>query len=263
MIAKYVDFHCHLDLYPDPEVAIAEADAAGVYTLTVTTTPRAWPRNLALTRRTKHVRAALGFHPQLVAEHRDELATWEKYLPETRYVGEIGLDAQPRFCPSLELQKRVLARILTCCAEAGNKILTVHSIRSAKAVLDLIETHLPPDRGKVVLHWFTGSKAETARAVELGCFFSVNARMLGNHRGRELVVDLPGLRLLTETDGPFTEVSGRPSRPADVAATVQQLAKLRRASVKETAIEIQQTLQQLLASVPPETERSQLGSQPP
>ena len=39
-----VDFHCHLDLYPDHEAAIARAEAASVYTLTVTTTPKAWPR---------------------------------------------------------------------------------------------------------------------------------------------------------------------------------------------------------------------------
>ena len=39
--AAGVDFHCHLDLYPDFEVAIAKAEAARIYTLTVTTTPKA------------------------------------------------------------------------------------------------------------------------------------------------------------------------------------------------------------------------------
>ena len=27
---RYVDFHCHVDLYPDPAAVIAETDAAGV-----------------------------------------------------------------------------------------------------------------------------------------------------------------------------------------------------------------------------------------
>ena len=40
-----VDFHCHLDLYPDHQAAVEEAEDAGVFTLAVTTTPRAWPRN--------------------------------------------------------------------------------------------------------------------------------------------------------------------------------------------------------------------------
>ena len=68
-----VDFHCHLDLYPDFEAAIAKAEAARIYTLTVTTTPKAWPRNYELTRHTRFVRAALGLHPQLIAERADEL----------------------------------------------------------------------------------------------------------------------------------------------------------------------------------------------
>ena len=71
--AGLVDFHCHLDLYPDHEAAVLEADQAGVFTLAVTTTPRAWPRNHELAQRTRHVRAALGLHPQLVAERANEL----------------------------------------------------------------------------------------------------------------------------------------------------------------------------------------------
>lgn len=83
-----VDFHCHLDLYPDHEAAIARAEAARIYTLTVTTPPKAWARNHELTRHTRFVRAALGLHPQLVAERAGELPLWERLLSETRYVGE-------------------------------------------------------------------------------------------------------------------------------------------------------------------------------
>src|SRR5437868_891310 len=92
-----VDFHCHLDLFQDYEAAIARAEAARIYTLTVTTTPKAWARNHELTRQTRFVRAALGLHPQLVAERAEELSLWERHLSETRYVGEVGLDAGPKF----------------------------------------------------------------------------------------------------------------------------------------------------------------------
>lgn len=43
--AGLVDFHCHLDLYPDHQAAVQASEDAGVFTLAVTTTPRAWPRN--------------------------------------------------------------------------------------------------------------------------------------------------------------------------------------------------------------------------
>ena len=186
-----VDFHCHLDLYPDLEVAIEKAEAARIYTLTVTTTPKAWPRNYALTRGTRYVRAALGLHPQLVAERAGEWALWEHYLPETRYVGEVGLDAGPRFYRSLETQKKVFRTVLERCAEAGGKIFTVHSVRCVPLVLDLTERHLPRDRGVVIMHWFTGTKAEARRATDLGCYFSINAEMMRTDRGRALVAELP------------------------------------------------------------------------
>lgn len=163
MTTGLVDFHCHLDLYPDHETAVREADEAGVFTLAVTTTPRAWPRNHELAQRTKHVRAALGLHPQLVAEREAEIALWDDYLSETRYVGEVGLDAGPRYYKSMEAQQRVFQHILRRCAGAGDKIITVHSVRSVRAVLEHVEAFLPRSRGKVVMHWFTGTKSEARR----------------------------------------------------------------------------------------------------
>lgn len=241
-----VDFHCHLDLYPDHPAAVRESDEAGVFTLAVTTTPKAWPRNNELAQATRHVRAALGLHPQLVAERASELALWDVYLSETRYVGEVGLDAGPRFYKSFDLQKQVFQHVLQRCAEAGDKIITVHSIRAAKAVLDLIEAYLPPTKGKVVLHWFTGSKAEAKRALELGCYFSVNAAMLDNERHSSMVAAIPLDRLLTETDGPFTKTDDRPSKPADVAVVVESLSRIHAVAASALAATVRNNLRSLL-----------------
>ncbi len=52
-----IDFHCHLDLYPDHAGVIAECERQEIFTLAVTTTPRAWPRNHELASPTKYVRA--------------------------------------------------------------------------------------------------------------------------------------------------------------------------------------------------------------
>lgn len=221
-----VDFHCHLDLYPDHAAAVDRCERDGVFTLAVTTTPKAWPRNQELAAATRHVRAALGLHPQLVAERAHEIELWEELLPKTRYVGEVGLDAGPRFYKSFESQKEIFARVLTVSAKARNKILTVHSVRATRVVLDMVEAHLPPPRGCVVLHWFTGTAADARRAVDLGCYFSINAEMLANEKHSALVKALPLNRLLTETDGPFTQTDDRPSRPSDVGRTLDGLAIL-------------------------------------
>lgn len=241
-----VDFHCHLDLYPDHQTAVREAEEAGVFTLAVTTTPKAWPRNYDLARTTRHVRAALGLHPQLVADRANELALWEMHLAETRYVGEVGLDAGPRFYKSFDLQKQVFEHVLRCCTKAGNKVITVHSIRAAKIVLDHIEAYLPPSRGKVVLHWFTGTKAEAKRAIEMGCYFSINTTMLDNERNTSMVAAIPLDRLLTETDGPFTKTAERSSKPADVAVVVEALGHLHGLSAETLAATVRSNLRKLL-----------------
>jgi TatD DNase family protein len=240
-----VDFHCHLDLYPNHEAAIARTEAARVYTLSVTTTPKAWPRNHELTRDTRYVRAALGLHPQLVAERASELQLWERHLPETRYVGEVGLDAGPRFYKSLESQRHVFRTVLERCAEAGGKILSVHSVKSVPAVLDMIERYLPRDRGVVVLHWFTGSKSEAKRAAALGCYFSVNAEMTRSDRGRALVADLPMACILTETDGPFTQIDGHVAEPINVHMINELIASIRNVSANEIASTVKANLETL------------------
>jgi len=243
-----VDFHCHLDLFPDLVSAVSDADTAGIYTLTVTTTPRAWPRNYDLTRKTKYVRAALGLHPQLIVERSAEIKLWEEYLPQARYVGEVGIDAEPRYYRSVDLQKEIFTRTLQKCAEAGGKVLTVHSVRAATVVLDLIESHLPRQQGQVVLHWFTGSKSEARRAADLGCYFSINAAMMRNERGCGLITTLPSDRLLTETDAPFTRVDNHSAAPSDVKATVEALAALRLDTPEGMAQTINSNLRTMLCA---------------
>jgi len=245
---RFVDFHCHLDLYPDHEALIAECDREGVATLTVTTTPKAWPRNREMAVRSAHVRVALGLHPQLVAEREAEIALFERYLAEARYVGEVGLDAGPRFYASLQAQERVFERVLRASAEQGGKILTVHSVRSVGKVLDHIERSLPQDRGRVVLHWFTGTASEARRAVDLGCYFSVNSKMALSPKHRKIVAGLPADRLLTETDGPFVQIGGEPVRPKAVHRAVSEIAALHGVPDKEMAVLVIRNLRSLVTA---------------
>lgn len=227
MSNKLVDFHCHLDLYPDFGDLVRECDQYEVYTLAVTTTPRAWKRNQELASSTKYVRAALGLHPQLIVEHASEIELWEELLPKSRYVGEVGLDGSPKFYKSLSLQKDIFYRILTACANSGGKIISIHSYRAVSTVLDMIEQYMPFNKGKIILHWFTGTKSESSRAIELGCFFSINEQMFQNERLCKIIKTIPIERILTETDGPFITYNGQTIRPKDTIRCIAKLAELR------------------------------------
>ena len=226
MRPSYVDFHTHLDLYPDLEAAIRQCDDRRTATLTVTTTPRAFARNRELAGDSAFVRVALGLHPQLIADRAGELEMLERLLPTTRYVGEVGLDAGPRHYHSFDLQKRVFGAILRLCAKAGDKILSVHSVRSGKQVLDLVEECLPEGRGTVVLHWFSGSAKDARRGADMGCYYSVNEQMLASLNGRKVLAEIPEDRLLTETDGPFVKRGDEAIGAGDVRRAVALIAEL-------------------------------------
>lgn len=230
-----VDFHCHLDLYPDLAAAIATCENSRTATLAVTTTPKAFRRNTQLARSSEFVRIALGLHPHLAGERQSELPLFEALLSETRYVGEIGLDAGPRHYRSMPAQEAVFRKILNMCAARGDKILSVHSVRTASRVLDYIDECLPRGSGKVVMHWFSGSVAEAHRAVQAGCYFSVNQAMLEKSHGRSIAAQLPIDRILTETDGPFVDVGGRPIAPGELSPTIETLAAIHKLTIPDMA----------------------------
>lgn len=244
---KGIDFHCHLDLFPDFQQRVQAVDEAGIATLAVTTTPAAFARNLEVARETSHVRAALGLHPQVIANRGNEVALFAQLLSQTRYVGEVGLDASPAHYGSWPQQIEIFSEILRLCASARGKILSIHSVRSARQVLDAIERIFPPDCGRVVLHWFTGSSRDLRRAVDLGCYFSVNPAMLRSPKGRELVRAIPESRLLTESDGPFQQVEGRPAAPLDMPALAVALAEIRHVESSLIHEQLRQNLARLLS----------------
>jgi TatD DNase family protein len=127
---------------------------------------------------------ALGLHPQLAHQRISELVLFEQLIPETRYVGEVGLDGTPEFSCYWKDQTLVFARALDLCEQAGGRIISIHSRRATCAVLDQLESK--PGAGTPILHWFSGTLRELDRATNLGCWFSVGPAMLNTEKGRAL-----------------------------------------------------------------------------
>jgi TatD DNase family protein len=218
------DAHCHLDLYPDPRAACAQA--ARVPVILVTTRPSAFENACALAAENPSVHPALGLIPQEAAALEAELPLFLDLLPRARFVGEIGLDGVSPDPAGRAAQSRVFAAILDACAKAGGKVLSIHSRRAATPVLDALAAHGAAFPGTVILHWFSGNAAELGRAADVGCFFSVNPAMVKSAHGRALVRGMPRDRVLLESDGPFVAVDGRPAAPADGGLVVAHLAGL-------------------------------------
>jgi TatD DNase family protein len=198
--------------------------ARGVYVLSVTTTPSAFDGTSALAPPGSKIRTAVGLHPEVAVERERELPLFEQLLHRTAYVGEIGLDGSREHKASLDRQSGVLMDILIMCARAGGKTLSLHSREARGRVLDLLA--LEPLAGRPILHWFTGSQRDFARANELGCWFSIGSAMLRSERGRAAVALMPKDRILPETDGPFGVINGSSAFPWEAMEVVRPLAEL-------------------------------------
>ena len=239
-----IDFHCHLDLYPNHLEVREECDRRGMYVLSVTTTPSAWKGTSALAAGSPRIRTALGLHPQLAGERKGELSLFDALLPQVRYVGEIGLDGAPEFRTSWSDQVVVFEHILAQCKMAGGRIMSIHSRRASGPVLDCLEKNI--GAGTAVLHWFSGSMRDLQRAIDLECWFSVGPAMLASDNGKKLALQMPKDRVLTESDGPFAQLNGKAISPWQVEGAVKGLAEMWSVSSAEAEKTIHDNLQRII-----------------
>ncbi len=219
-----MDLHCHVDLYPDHQEILNDIKQSNYYVLSVTTVPSAWEGTVKLTEGLKHCKTALGLHPQLAHQRKNELPLFDKLVSETRYIGEIGLDGSRGYKEHLDVQLLVFKHILKKCEEFDDKILTIHSLNAVKQTLDCLNQF--PQSGTPILHWFLATKKQVLEAAELGCYFSVGPAMLQSTRGKKVISWLPQDRILLETDGPFAKVDGKVLFPSNVNLVIKYLSQL-------------------------------------
>jgi TatD DNase family protein len=221
-VSLYIDTHCHIDGFDDPSSVLAAAAHASVVTVAVTMLPSHYQILAAQLRSTDHVRVALGFHPLAPAHNMAvELALFSRQLDGTDYVGEIGLDFSDQGRKTRREQIDVFEQILSD-NRIQRKVLTVHSRNAEKETVE----RLAMAGVTAILHWYSGPLEPVEHALAAGFFFSVNPAMLHSPECRRLLAVLPCERVLTETDGPATRISGRPAEPRDIPAVVSELARI-------------------------------------
>ncbi|MEU3458565.1 TatD family hydrolase [Streptomyces sp. NPDC006733] len=161
----------------------------------------------------------VGCHPGLVgAQKAFDAARFAELIARTPYVSEVGLDGKSRV--PLDTQQATLDAVLAALQQ-NPRLTSIHSFAAIDVTLECLTAR--PIHGPV-LHWWLGNEAQTKRAVELGCYFSVNASML---RKPKLLASLPLDRVLPETDHPFGDrSSGQGRRPGKVDDVERALAQI-------------------------------------
>ena len=205
----FIDTHCHLD-FAGNAVELAAAYAACGGALSGTCDPRDFERvRTMFAPFAPRVWVGLGLHPWWVADGtcgEGEVALFERLAPAAPLISEVGLDFQPRRESTRNAQIEAFERvcIASACppAESPRRIMSIHSSAAATCALDVLERTGCLDACICIFHWFSGSQEDLTRAIEAGCLFSVNERMLKTKRGRAYARAIPEERLLIETDFP-------------------------------------------------------------
>lgn len=206
------------------------------------------------------IKLAVGLHPWWVSADEgclaEELCAFDGALPETRYVGEVGLDFSKRRIATRNAQLWAFRHIANACAKDGGKVLSIHCVKAYGDVLSILDNSGCFVSCACIFHWFSGSFPQLAQAVDAGCFFSVSARMLETKRGREYAKAIPLQKLLLETDAPAAVDPERehPSIPysydqmrRQLAETLQLLSRVRDIGEAELAAIVQQNAREVFS----------------
>ncbi len=241
-MSLFVDTHCHLDQYPDPLKILDEATETVV--VVATELPSRYRLQAVRFRGDNRVRVALGLHPLRAATASAlEVGQLVRQLPNTEYVGEVGLDFSSHGKHTKTAQLPVFDRLLAQPV-LRHKVVTVHS-RGAEAVV--IE-RLRSAGVVAILHWYTGPLGLIEEALAAGLYFSVNPAMLRTEKGRKVIASIPRHRALTESDGPFAKSHGHPAGPADMRMLVSELAGVWRTDPESARRQVYDNLANLYAA---------------
>jgi TatD DNase family protein len=237
-----IDAHAHIKADLDP-TEIATLDGV-IFAATRSLDEAA----IAVERNDERVLWGVGCHPGLVGVQRSfDIDRFESLIGRTPIVSEIGMDGSSRVAAAI--QRRNFEAILRSLQNSP-RIVSVHSYQATTEVLNSIEEH---GGSGIILHWWLGDSTETERALNLGCYFSVNS----SSRSLELLDQIPASRVLPETDHPFGDRRGRAAaRPGNVADVESRLLPIISGDVAAVRLQMWRNLLALA------TETSTLGMFP-
>lgn len=238
---KIYDMHCHLDFADDCEQVAKDALGESIACLDATVVPSSYVIASEKFRDNDNVHISLGLHPWWVAEQRiseADITRFEKLLPRTSFIGEIGLDYSKRFSETWSRQLEVFYRVLDAIKEAGGgKLITIHAVRSYHDMFKALETSRVLEDNDCIFHWFSGNRDDFGQALALGCYFSVSMRMMASEKGAYFAKAIPNERLLLETDNPPHEglAWAADTWRQELDNTVTALAELRTTDIHEVS----------------------------
>ncbi|MHB8710365.1 MAG: TatD family hydrolase [Minisyncoccota bacterium] len=240
MNVKYVDAHCHIqfDEYEaDRTSIIGRMKAEDVAGIVVGVDRASSEKALALVTEHEHLYAAVGLHPNRVAEESFEEAAYRALAahPKVVAIGECGLDYYRPVEVNGEVkraQRELLQKHIELAA-ALDKPLIIHA-RPSKgtedayqdliAILKEAKEKYPNLRGDI--HFFVGGIREAEALIALGFTVSFTAVITFARDYDAVIRAVPPENILSETDAPYVAPAARRGKRNDPLAVIDVVAKI-------------------------------------
>jgi TatD DNase family protein len=212
----FVDSHCHLyDIKNFEDSAMVN----GVLVLPVVSGYSHFTNLKTIEVAKKHgYPFCIGIAPQTVLkEGMDKLGLWTSTIKKSKpnAIGEVGLDFHwAKTDEQKKLQRKCFDEMITI-ADSMHLPIVLHSRETTKICLDMLEE--AKFKGKIMLHFFSGTVEDALRTVSLGGFVSFPP--VGSKSRKDTLLKIPLESILVETDAPFV---GR--NIADVSDSIKYVA---------------------------------------
>jgi TatD DNase family protein len=183
--------------------------------------------------------ATVGTHPHEAKE--DPALSAETLIalaadPRVVGIGECGLDFHYDLSPR-DIQAQVF-RAHAAAARRTGLPLVVHTREADDEMGSILEDEFARGPFRILMHCYTSGPELAQRAAALGAWFSVSgiATFKAAEDVRTVIRDMPGDRIMVETDCPYlapVPYRGRRNEPAYVGHVLAKLAEIRGWSLEE------------------------------
>lgn len=255
-----VDSHCHLDfnsLSEDIEGVLERGHLADVdLMVTISTRIRQFDKIRAIAEAHDNVYCTIGTHPHNADEElgitAEEIIEISKH-PKVVGIGEAGLDYHyDNGTP--EAQAQGFRTHIDAARQTGLPLI-IHARDADKDTSDILIEETGKGAFPFVLHCFTAGRKLAMTGIELGGYVSFSGVITFKtaEELKQIAGDLPGDRILVETDAPYlapVPMRGKPNEPSYVRHTAQCLADLRNQTLEQTAKQTSENFFRLFTKIP-------------
>jgi len=239
LIDSHVNLHAP-QFDADREAVIVRAREAGVrLMINISDKVSGFDKVKAVAEGQADIFLTVGTHPHDTKENpsldTETLCKLAK-TPKVVGIGETGLDFHYDLSPR-DVQASVFRAHIAAARTTGLPLI-VHAREADDVMAQILEEEYAAGAFKMLMHCYTSGAELARRTAALGAWFSVSgiATFKAADEVRAVIADMPGDRILVETDCPYlapAPMRGRRNEPAFLPHVLSKLAEIRGWSLAE------------------------------